>query len=382
MQQPVIAPGFEPIADLLVEAAAQDPRQRAQLCVIVGGRPVVDLVVGEGLNDGDLTGVFSVSKGLGSLVIALLIQRGQLDPQATVASIWPEFAAAGKRDVTVEQLLSHRVGLLGAPGGLEMHDFLDSSVAAASLAAQAPLWEPGTAFGYHALTLGVFIEELVRRITGRSAQELYEEEFRAPVGAEAWLGLPEAQEHRYRDVPSVPDDGSFLDPFGLAGLSMNSTAGFLDASGQRSYDLIQVPNTRAVREASPVSVGGVATARGLASVYAAAVTGLEVDAELRAPVLDAATVAEVARTRSFGQDRISGWMKAFGLGFMRPHPENDFGSAQAIGHDGANGTLAFADPAWGVAFAYLPFVPQPGGNGTVSQRLTVAVRRALMAQLG
>jgi CubicO group peptidase (beta-lactamase class C family) len=381
MQPSIITPGFEATARLLAEATEQDPNHRAQLAVYVNGAPVLDLAVGSGLDADRLHGVFSVSKGLSSLVFAKLVQDGMVDPAAPVATYWPEFAAAGKAAVTVEQLLSHQAGLPGPVGGLSMDDFLESRPAAAVLASLAPQWTPGVAFGYHALTFGTLIEELVLRITGRRVQELYEEWIRVPADADAWLGLPEEQEGRYVPVPSVGGMG-FVDPFGLSGLSMNSTAGFLDASGQRSYDLMQVPNLRRVREVGPAAVGGVATARGLARAYASAVTGLRgEDGSLSAPLLSAETIAEVSRDRVFGLDRISGNLKAFGIGFMRPTPDRDFGSASAFGHDGANGTVTFADPTWGVAFAYLPFTPQDGArNGCLVQRLTVAVREALLAQ--
>lgn len=379
MQHGLVAPGFEGVAALLTQAAEKDPYQRAQLSVLVGGTPVLDMAVGEGLSTEDLTGIFSVSKGLGSLVIALLVQRGLLDPRATVATLWPEFGAAGKGSVTVEQLLSHQAGMVGVPGGLSMEDFLDPQKAAAILAAAPPAWEPGTAVGYHALTFGVFVEELVRRITGRTAQEIYEEELRAPVAASAWLGLPQEEEHRYVPIPNVDIPATFIDPLGLQGLALNSTAGFINAEGERSYDLLQVPNLRVVREQAPVAVGGVASAKGLAQVFAAAVTGVQEESASRPALLAPETVTEVGRSRVFGVDCTSGSPQSFGLGFIRSHPAFDFGSAQALGHDGANGSLAFADPAWGVSFAYLPFVPQAGGNGSLAQRLTVAVRQALMA---
>lgn len=382
MQQPIIAPGFEGVAQLLAQATEQDPNQRAQLAVYVGGAPVLDLAVGSGITTGSLHGVFSVSKGLASLVLAKLVQDGEVDPAAPVAQYWPEFGAAGKGAVTVDQLFSHQTGLPGPVGGLDMGSFLDSEPAAAVLAALAPQWTPGAAFGYHALTFGTLIEELVRRVTGRRVQELYEEWIREPAEADAWLGLPEEQEIRYVPVPSVGAPAEFVDPFGLSGLSMNSTAGFLNAAGERSYDLMEVPNLRRVREVGPAAVGGVASARGLARAYAFASTGLaDAAGEVSAPLLSAQTQADVARDRVFGFDRISGNMKGFGLGFMRPNPTNDFGSAAAFGHDGANGTVAFADPTWGVAFAYVPFSPQPGGNGTVAQRLSVAVRQVLLGRL-
>ena len=377
MEAPLIHPGFEAVADILASSTEGENPHGAQLCVYAHGRPVVDLAMG-GVTQSSLTGVFSVSKGLGSLVIAKLVQDGVLDVTAPVVSVWPAFAANGKGAVTIEQLLSHQAGLLGRVGGLPMQDFLDSAPAAAALAQLAPLWNPGQAFGYHALSLGVFVEELVRRVTGRSAQELYEEFFRAPINAQAWLGLPQEQEHRYIPVPSLQGE-DFVDPFGVAGLSMNSTAGFLDADGNVSYDLMQVPNLLAVRQAGPVSVGGVASARGLATVYAAATTGIAGEHGHNAPILSDETTANAARYRVFGVDCINAGIKGFGVEFRRPNPTNDLGSARSFGQDGANGTVAFADPSWGVAFAYVPFSPQPGGNGTTAQRLTVAVRQAIMA---
>jgi len=383
----VVAPGFESVAEYFEQGVAQDPGLSAQLTVYVGGAPVLDLAAGE-LKAGEmlrtdaLHAVFSVSKGLGSLVVARLVQDGLLDPALPVAEYWPEFAAAGKERVTVDQLLSHQAGLLGPAGGLAMEDILGSRPAAAVLASLAPQWTPGVAFGYHALSFGTLLEELVLRVSGHRAQELYEEWFRAPSGAEAWLGLPAEERPRYVDVPSTGGQ-EFVDPLGLDGLAVNSTAGFVTPRGERSFELLGVPNHPLVQQAGPVALGGVATAHGLARVYAAAATGLvRADGTRSEPLLRAETLAEVTRDRVYGLDRIGGTLKAFGLGFMRPHPQNDFGSASAFGHDGANGTVSFADPSWGVAFGYLPFSPRPGSNGSLPQRVSVQLRKALMALAG
>lgn len=374
----VVAPGFEPVAHLLREAAAADPYQRSQLCVLHRGVTVLDVCAGEGVVPEAVTSVFSASKGLGSLVVAWLVQEGLLDPSRPVAAYWPEFAAAGKADITVNQLLSHQAGLLGVPGGLPMEQLLDPRAAAAALAALEPQWTPGIAPGYHAISFGPLAEELVLRACGRSAQELYEELLRAPIDAQAWLGFPEGMEPRFVPAPQVPEP-VVEDPFSLEGLALNSLRGFTDEAGQR-VGLLQAVNQRRVRASGSLAVGGVANARGLAAVYAAAVTGIVVPGhnDPRAPLLSEETVRSVARERVYGPDRVSGDLRAFGLGFARPKPGEDFGSAEALGHNGANGTVAFADPAWETAFAYVPFVPQPTGGDSLSQRLTVELRKALV----
>ncbi|HXD28724.1 MAG TPA: serine hydrolase domain-containing protein, partial [Arthrobacter sp.] len=320
-------------------------------------------------------------KGAAGLVIALLVQDGLLDPDAAVATYWPEFAANGKAAITVGQLLSHQGGLPGIDGGMTVADYTDSAAGAVRLAAAPPVWKPGSTHQYHALTLGIFAEELVRRITGQTLQHVYEARIRAPFGIDFYLGLPEDADPRYRDVlkpvqaPPVP----FIDPFGPLGLALNSTAGF-DVGDGKSYELLDLPNLREIRAAGIAAAGGVASARGLARLYAAASTGLvHDDGSTPGPFLTQATQQQVAAERVFGIDRANGLTGAFALMFMKSIPRNDFGSWRAFGHDGANATLAFADPAYGIGFGYVPARAEESGTGSRGGQLTVALRQALLA---
>src|SRR6185437_15677927 len=177
-----------------------------------------------------VTGVFSVSKGISALVIATLVRDGELGLDEPVARYWPEFAAEGKAAVTVRQLLSHQAGLVGLPGGMSFEELRDSSLAAARLADTFPDWLPGSAFGYHGLTIGVFMEELTRRITGRSLQSVYESAIRAPHDIDFYLGFPAGQEHRFREVlPMAPTSAQQAEidrrasaPDGITALAFNS----------------------------------------------------------------------------------------------------------------------------------------------------------------
>lgn len=373
-------PRFAPVVDLLESFAAADPDYSAQLCVYAGGQPVIDHVVGPNSTADSLTGVFSASKGAAGMVMALLVQDGLLDLGEPVATYWPEFAAYGKDAITVGQLLSHQGGLPGIDGGLTVGQYTDSATGAVRLAAAPPVWKPGSTHQYHALTIGVFAEELVRRITGETLQQVYETRIRAPFGIDFYLGLPEDEETRYRDVlkpvqsPPLP----FIDPFGPLGLALNSTGGFDVGDGQ-AYDLLDLPNLPVIRSAGIAAAGGVASARGLARLYAAASTGVvREDGAADGPFLTAETIHAVADERVFGIDRANGLTGAFALMFMKSIPRNDFGSWRAFGHDGANATLAFADPAYGIGFGYVPARAEESGTGSRGGQLTVELRRALL----
>lgn len=390
-------PRFASVVDLLESFAAADPDYSAQLCVYAAGRPVIDHVVGPHSTADSLTGVFSASKGAAGVVIALLVQDGLLDPDEPVATYWPEFAAEGKAAITVGQLLSHQGGLPGIDGGMGVSDYTDSVAGAVRLAAAPPVWKPGSTHQYHALTVGVFAEELVRRVTGQTLQHLYETRIRAPFAIDFYLGLPEDDEPRYRDVlkPVQAQQLPFIDPFGPLGLALNSTAGF-DVGDGVGHDLLDLPNLRVIRAAGIAAAGGVANARGLARLYAAASTGLvhddgctsaavpsgtpaPTDVPAEAPFLTEETQQQVAAERVFGIDRANGLTGAFALMFMKSIPRNDFGSWRAFGHDGANATLAFADPAYGIGFGYVPARAEESGTGSRGGQLTVALRQALLA---
>lgn len=381
MHSQVIAPGFEHVAELFGSFLEQDPEYSAQVAAYHRGVKVLDLSGGPHIRADSVTGVFSCSKGMGGLVMALLVQDGLLDLDAEVVKYWPEFGVEGKESVTVAQLLSHQAGLLGVEGGLTMEEVNDSGLAAAKLAKLPPLWKPGAAFGYHALTIGVFMEELCRRITGSTLQAIFEERIRSVADAHFYLGLPAEEEGRFAPFRWVADPSMpWVDPASHFGLTVNATAG----------DLLDLPNIREVRAAGLSSAAGVASADGMARIYALALTGLSGSAEPASggadstgsasavpPLLTEETIRAVSAERVFGIDRVFGETGCFGTVFMKSHNRMPFGSHRAFGHDGASASLGYADPVYELGFGYVPQQAEPGGVGCRNFLLSSAVRQAI-----
>ncbi|SEJ58491.1 CubicO group peptidase, beta-lactamase class C family [Arthrobacter sp. yr096] len=376
MHSQVIAPGFEPVAELFGRFLEQDPDYSAQVAAYHRGVKVLDLSGGPHIRPDSVTGVFSCSKGMAGLVMALLVQDGELDLDAEVVKYWPEFGVEGKASITVAQLLSHQAGLLGVDGGLTLEEVNNSELAAVKLAKLAPLWKPGAAFGYHALTIGIFMEELCRRITGSTLQEVFEQRIRAVTGAHFYLGLPQSEEGRFASFRWAADPSwPWVDPAGHFGLAANAAVG----------DILDLPNIREVRAAGLSSAAGVASAEGMARIYAAALTGLAGDGAGSAvggqdavgPLLTEETIRAMTSEQVFGIDRVFGETGCFATVFMKSHSRMPFGSYRAFGHDGASASLGFADPVYELGFGYVPQQAEPGGVGCRNFQLSSAVREVI-----
>ncbi|BDV32281.1 serine hydrolase domain-containing protein [Microbacterium terricola] len=362
---------FEPVQRLFASYLEADPAYSAQLAIWHRGRLVVDLAGGAALRRDSLTGVFSVTKGVAGLVMATLIATGELDLALPVAQYWPEFASRGKDAITVGDLLAHRAGLPALAGGtFGLDEILEASDrGAARLARQAPIWTPGSAFGYHALTIGILMEELVRRVTGRTLQAVYEQDIRAPRNADFFLGLPAGEESRY--VPLAPAILSAEQEREVAARPP------IDALASAVFNNVDAPedlsergtstNNPRVRRAGPSAIGGVGSARGLATLYADALPSAQ------RPLASADVFADMATQRSWGQDRVLDVPNCFGAVFLLPQPRMPYGGLGAFGHDGAAGALAFADPKADLAFGYIPWPRQhPGGADYRSVQLARA----------
>ena len=356
------ATDFAGVRELFDSFLAEDPDYSAQLAVYRGGAKVLDLSGGPHLAPGDITGMYSCSKGVAAMVIALLVQDGSLDLDRAMSYYWPEFGAHGKDRLSVRQALSHQAGVPGVAGGFALAEFTTAE-AAARLAAAVPLWRPGSAFGYHALTMGILMEELCRRVAGTTLQEMYDTRIRRPSGIDFFLGLPADQEPRFREVLYEDDpEQPWLDPLSLEGLGSNAPVS----------TILELPNHRIIRYLGMSSAGGVGSADGLARLYAAATTGIDGTA----PFLTPGTVQAMSEEQVWGPDRTSGRDNAFAVVFMKPQPERDFGSYQAFGHEGANAALGFADPCYGLGFGYVPRRAEEGRSLGRAHRLAGAVREA------
>lgn len=357
-----VAAGFEPVADAFAAAFEGRPRMGAALAVLHEGRPVVDLWgglkdarTGEPWAEDTLTVLFSCTKGLSSILAARLVQEGRLDYDAPVCEYWPEFAGAGKADVRVGHLLAHRSGLSAPRIPLSAQDVLDWDLVVGRLAAQEPLWQPGAGYAYHAITHGWLVGEVIRRITGRSYAEQLAEVVTGPLGVDAYVGLPDAEQDRVAHLLVGP---------GLAEVAERveavRAAGTVDWSieamtlGHAFPPALVSPtggfNSRAIRSAQIPGAGGIGTARALATIWSATVVETRGIRLLEAPVVERAT-----REQSSGEPvwPLPGPWTRWGLGFQIDSENRRYLTPAGFGHDGAGGQSAFADPELGVGFAFL-----------------------------
>jgi CubicO group peptidase (beta-lactamase class C family) len=347
----LVEAAFEPVAAAYRGWLDRNPDYSGQLAIYHRGEPVLDLTIGDRLQPDSLVPVFSSSKGAAGLVIALLVERGQLDLDAPVASYWPEFAAAGKADVQVRQLLSHQAGLLGVDGGFSDEELLAHTPLAQRLAEQRPLWRPGAGFSYHALTIGTLADELVRRITGRTLAEVFFDDVAAPREIDVHLGTPAELDHRVATVDLPPQDEllAYLarSPFpprdSLAGMS----------APRSDKTLLQRVNDEDFRRVGQPAAGGLATARGLARMYASIHHDTSGILQL-GQLLSEDTIEQVSQTQVSGIDLGNNLHGRFAVVFQNPNPPRlQFGSARAFGHDGAGGSLGYVDPYYDLAVGYL-----------------------------
>ena len=287
-----------------------------------------------------LTPVFSTTKAVAALLVSRLVDQGRLDYAQSVASVWPEFAQAGKAEITVAQVMSHQDGLAGLIEPMDPGLWLDWEVIVDKLAAMAPLWPPGTASGYHPITFGFTAGEIFRRVDGRTMGHALRQDFGEPFGLDLWIGLPDAEFGRVAELERphrFADFGRMTEIKKLAFLTKWA------APGGRG--------TEAWRRAEIPSANGHVTALALARLMNALACGGELEGR---PVLSTATVAEATRQRIFGQDLVLPFEISWAAGFMRNVPNMIYGPGrESVGHSGWGGSCVFADPQRGLSGAYV-----------------------------
>jgi CubicO group peptidase (beta-lactamase class C family) len=345
--------GFEAVLDGFEANFDRRGEVGAAVSVYVDGQPVVDLwggvadpTTGRPWQSDTIVGVYSSTKGVTAICLNVLIERGLLDPAAPVARYWPEFGQAGKDAITVRQVLSHQAGLPLVEGDFTLDEVLAWQPMVDALARQSPLWPPGTTHGYHMRTFGWLTGELARRVDPRhrTLGRFFREEIAAPLHLDLWIGLPEALEPRVAAlVPPKSDMRAALAAFGDDLLLARV---FANPSNLFNYD--QMWNTRALHAAELPSSNGISDARSLARLYASCIGPLDGVRTLSPDALTRATQEEAC-----GRDEVLTIETCFGLGFMLGRSFGAANPVSAFGHAGAGGSLAFADPATGIAFGYV-----------------------------
>ncbi|MBG6054937.1 CubicO group peptidase (beta-lactamase class C family) [Salinibacterium sp. CAN_S4] len=356
------APGFDSVRAAFEAAFDGKPEMGAALAIRVDGERVVDLWGGVSHErtaapwlEQTPSVIFSCTKGISSILAARLVQEGRLGYGDRVADYWPEFAAAGKADVRIKDLLSHRSGLSAPRESMTTEQIVDWDFVVASLAAQEPLWEPDTGYAYHALTHGWLIGEVIRRITGQSVGEYFHSLIAEPLHADAWIGLPEGLHDRVAHMHV----GSTLATL-IVNQAAARTPGVIDWSeqamtlgGALDPALVTVDkdfNSPAIQSAEIPGAGGIATARALASIWSATI--VETDG---VRLLEPDVIAEATVTQSEGSPvwDVPGPWPRWGMGFQLDSEARRYTGDRAFGHDGAGGQVSFADPESGVGFAFL-----------------------------
>ncbi|MFJ8465622.1 serine hydrolase domain-containing protein [Streptomyces swartbergensis] len=379
-----VAEGFEPVRDAFTRNFTALGERGAAVAVYRDGQRVVDLWAGtqdvdgtDPWEHGTAQVVRSATKGVAAAVLLLLHQRGLLDLDAPVGHYWPEFKARGKERVLVRHVLNHRAGLPVLDHPLTPEQALDPLRGPEAVAAQAPAWEPGTGHGYHALTYGWLLDELVRRVTGQGTGAWLASQITGPLGLDLWLGLPESEAGRVGRVGRVegpePAGGPRARP------KRSVTEAYEDPASltRRAFAAITPfpdQNDPAYRAAALPATNAIATADGLARFYATLIGDTAGASRLFTPE----TVGLARAEESAGPDRVLVVGTRFGLGYMLHGSASPFLTPGSFGHPGRGGALGFADPDTGIAFGYVT----NGFRKTVTadpraQGLVRAVRGAL-----
>jgi CubicO group peptidase (beta-lactamase class C family) len=325
--------------------------------------------------------VFSTTKGWTAIVANRLIAEHLIDPTLPASHYWPGFEANGKSDVTVEHLLSHQAGVAWCDASLSIDEVVEWDPVIAALEAQTPSWEPGSAHGYHALTYGWLVGEVIRRVTGRTVGTYLQDEIAAPLDLDLWIGAPASVEHRVGTLISQPGGiagdvmadealaemlAPYLGPDGVLTKALSADLAAFDDFG--------VWNTAQVHQAEIPAANGICDARSLARIYAACLGDVD-----GVRIFDETQLRDATIQRTQGPNTILMNLDIqFGRGFMLKSDLMPIGSSGSFGHFGAGGSMGWADPAASMSFGYVMNKMSLGATGDErSIRLTNACYDAI-----
>ena len=351
-------PRFDRVKAAFVENFEKRNEYGAAVAVTLDGKPVVDLWAGhtdkartQPWNRDTIANVFSTTKGMTAICAHRLVDQGKLDLDAPVTRYWPEFAQAGKEKMPVRMLLNHQAGLPAIRKKLSDDDMYNWDTMVSALAAQEPWWVPGTKHGYHALTIGFLVGEVIRRITGKSLGTYFRDEIAKPLGLDCHIGLAAREDGRCATMlPSPPPPPGEVNLFEYTQQHPESITAYTFNNPATAMKLGAV-NSRAWRGAEIPAANGHTNARALARLYGALACGGEVDG---VRVLSRDGVARSYTEESFGKDEVLLITTRFTTGFMLTKPDDPFGpNPHSFGHPGAGGSLGIADPDAKIGFGYV-----------------------------
>ena len=376
-----VARGFEAVSEVFRDNFTRRAELGGACCAYWHRHKVVDLwggirsrQTGEPWEKDTMVIVHSASKGLAAMTLAIAHSRGWLDYEDRVAHYWPEFGQHGKDRLTVRQLLAHQAGLFAFDEPLDRSVVADPDRLAAVLARQKPAWAPGTRQAYHAITLGFYQGELLRRIDPRhrTLGQFFQDEIASPLGLDVYIRLPRAiPDSRLATISRPrPIDMLLGFPLRLTIDTMNRRSKIVRAL--RGSEFPHDDQRIYAREFEVPSGGAVGTARAIAHAYSVFATGGR-ELGLRQDTLDLLAAPAIPPVRGFYDECLKGEVQ-FSLGFMKPSRVWPFGSASAFGSPGSGGSFGFADPAAGVGYAY---VTSQMGTSLTGDPRDVALRDAL-----
>jgi len=355
--------GFEAVRDAFADNFSRRHELGAACCIYKDGEKVVDLwggirnrTTGEPWEEDTMVLVFSATKGLAAMAMAVAHSRGWLDYEERVCRYWPEFAQEGKGKVTVRQLLSHQAGLFAFGETVDRSVVADLDRLAIVLARQKPAWEPGSRQAYHAISLGFFEGELLRRVDPqhRSLGQFFQDEIASPLAVDFYIRLPESIPTSRLAVLEKGNPFKVLArlPFRLMLSSLNPRSAIFRALVVNPGSWVSLDDERVyARNLEVPSGGGVGTARAMARAYSVFATDSR-ELGLRQETLRALSAPAIPSGHGFYDEALKGEIQ-FSLGFMKTCPNWPFGHAGAFGSPGAGGSLGFADPQSGMAYAYV-----------------------------
>lgn len=376
-----VSAGFESVREAFVHNFSRRHELGGACCAYVDGDKVVDLwggvrnkATGEAWERDTMVLVNSATKGLAAMTLAIAHSRGWLDYDERVSRYWPEFAQHGKDAVTVRQLLSHQAGLFALDVPIDRSLVADLDRLADVLARQKPAWQPGTRNAYHAITLGFYEAEILRRIDPRhrTLGQFFQDEIASPLGLDAYIRLPETIPNSRLATLAPPGRMEMLlgFPIRLSLDAMNPRSKIIRAL--RGSELPRDEEHIYARNLEIPSGGGVGTAQAIARGYSVFATGGR-ELGLRPDTLRELAAPAIPPTHGFYDECMHGPMQ-YSLGFMKSSPALPFGSDSSYGAPGAGGAIGFADPVARIGYSYV--TSQMGTTLTGDPR-DVALRHAL-----